>query len=108
MCTSTKFDLGFGMSSRQPSPSIVSGSWRSLQCVFYYGTCNMFLAYNATNFDGKFVSTSPIGEVGGVSPLALSTHEAKPRWLKLITPTMFCFLLQQMWNMLTPFQSTLG
>jgi hypothetical protein len=76
MCTSTKFDLGFGMFSRQPSPSIVSASWGSLQCVFNYGTCNMFLSYNVTNFDGKSITTSPIGEVGGVSPPTLSTHEA--------------------------------
>ncbi len=46
-----------------------------------------------TKFDGKFIATSPVGEVRGVSSLTLSTHEIKPRWLKLITPTMLCLLL---------------
>jgi hypothetical protein len=68
----------------------------------------MFLSYNVTNFVGKSIATSPIGEVGGVSPPTLSTHEAKPRWLKLIAPIVLCLLLQQIWNLMTPFQFTLG
>jgi hypothetical protein len=62
---------------------------------FYGGTYNMFLACNVTdlNFDGKSTSTSSVGEAGGVNLPTLSTHEAKPKWLKLITTTMFYLLL---------------
>jgi hypothetical protein len=68
----------------------------------------MFLVYNLTNFDGKSITTSPVGEAGGVSLPTLSTHEAKPRWLKLIAPIVLCLLLQQLWNLMTPSQSTLS
>jgi len=47
------------------------------------------------NFDGKSTSTSSIGEAGGVSLLELSTHEAKPKWLKLIAPIVFYLILIQ-------------
>jgi hypothetical protein len=45
------------------------------------------------NFDGESTATSPIGEVGGISLLAFSTHEVKPIWLKLIAPSVLCLLL---------------
>jgi hypothetical protein len=45
------------------------------------------------NFDGKSTSTSPVGEARGVSLPALSTHEAKPKWLEFIAPTVLYFLI---------------
>jgi cell shape-determining protein MreC len=46
-----------------------------------------------SNFDGKFTSTLPVGEVRSVNLLTLSTHEAKSKSLELIAPIVLYLLL---------------